>query len=90
MEESCMSLYLRIQCDGCGCVSGLPDLVTHPAHIQRSKIKEHGWATGCYSLKDRYSSGAKDYCPRCIVAYVRARRPVLIAESPGRRLRVVR
>lgn len=88
-----MSLYLRIQCDACGCVSGLPGLIGKPAHAQRSILYGgHGWAVGCYSLKDRHASGAKDFCPRCIAAWVKARRPTALVPRPdrGAGLRLVR
>lgn len=89
-----MSLYLRIQCDGCGCISAVPALVGKQAHAQRSILYgSHGWAVGCYSVKDRHASGAKDFCPRCIQDYVRAKRPrgftPPTAPAQPRRLRLV-
>jgi len=40
----------------------------------RAKLKGRGWAVGCYSMKDRSSTGAYDFCPPCIQNYVRVER----------------
>ena len=70
-----MSVQIAIVCTTCGC-TGEADEGTDrkPAHSLRAELKGRGWAVGCYSMKDRSSTGAYDFCPPCIQNYVRIER----------------
>ena len=67
-----MSVQIAIVCTTCGC-TGVADegADREPAHSLRAKLKGRGWAVGCYSMKDRSSTGGYDFCPPCIRDYVR-------------------
>lgn len=69
-----MSVQVAIVCNRCGKVADADYGADHkPAHVMRSQSKGRGWAVGCYSLKDRSSSGSMDFCPACVAAFIRER-----------------
>ena len=67
-----MSVQIAIVCTRCGCTGEADEGAgREPAHSLRAKLKGRGWAVGCYSMKDRASTGVYDFCPPCVQNYVR-------------------
>lgn len=62
-----MSLVLSVECDTCGKAYDGPRGVTARlyGHLLRHDMRGQGWLCAVRSVGEKWSNGAKDYCPAC-------------------------